>query len=135
MRYLRRMKFIYFSNKKILKLKVLNYPNIQNVTDEEEFLEITCKCWSKFYSMLLQYDYDACLPLGIFVDDAKDLRILIRKAITTFFKRIIYFNKFFIQQNSISSFLPADLSEIYELPDCGDNLRNCFRRSLNSKLN
>ena len=56
-----------------------NHPNIQNCTEEDEFLDITYKCWSKFYSILLQYDYDSRLPLGLFVDEEKSLVFLIRK--------------------------------------------------------
>lgn len=59
--------------------EVQNYPNIQNVTEEEEFLEINYKCWAKFYSMLVQYDYDACSPIGIFADERSQITILIKK--------------------------------------------------------
>lgn len=65
---------------------------------EEEFTSIYSKCWSKFYSMLKQYDYDSKVALGLFVDPLNEgLILLVRKA-------------------SISLFTKADLSQFYHLP-------------------
>jgi hypothetical protein len=69
--------------------EVRNHPNIQNCTEEEEFLDITSKCWSKFYSLLLQYDYDARQSLGLFVDQEKNFVLLIRKVSVTSYLSVV----------------------------------------------
>ena len=58
---------------------VQTHPNYANCT-EEEFLALNAKYWSKYYTMLKQYDYDSRLPLGFFVDpNNESIILLIRK--------------------------------------------------------
>jgi len=67
-----------------IEKEVQSHPGYANCS-EEEFLYLTSKCWSKFYTMLKQYDYDSRSPIGLFVDkDNESLVVLIRKV--SFFK-------------------------------------------------
>ena len=80
-----------------IEKEVQNYLAYSNCT-EEDFTQFYAKCWSKFYSMIKQYDYDTKMPLGLFVDPVNEgLVILIRKA-------------------SVSLFTKADISQFYHSP-------------------
>jgi hypothetical protein len=47
---------------------------------EEDFLSLNLKYWSKYYTMLKQYDYDSRIPFGFYVDQHNESAIvLIRK--------------------------------------------------------
>lgn len=79
-----------------IEKEVQSDPNYENCT-EEDFLYLTSKCWSKFYTMLKQYDYDSRTPVGLFVDqDDESLIVLIRK-------------------NAVSVFNQADISQYNNL--------------------
>ena len=67
---------------KSIEKAVQSHPNYANVT-EEEFLALNSKYWSKYYTMLKQYDYDSRAPLGFFVDPHNEsIILLIRKVIS-----------------------------------------------------
>lgn len=58
---------------------VQSHPSYSNCS-EEEFLSINYKFWSKYYTMLKQYDYDSKLVIGFFADSHNESIILmIRK--------------------------------------------------------
>jgi hypothetical protein len=64
---------------KSIERAVQSHPNYSNCT-EEEFLALNAKYWSKYFTMLKQYDYDSRLPLGFFVDpNNESIILLIRK--------------------------------------------------------
>lgn len=78
-----------------IEREVQSHPSYENCA-EEDFLYLTSKCWSKFYTMLKQYDYDSRSPVGLFVDkDNESLIILIRK-------------------NALSVYNRADISQFYK---------------------
>jgi hypothetical protein len=58
---------------------VQSHPSYANCT-EEEFLGLNAKYWTKYYTMLKQYDYDSRLALGFFVDpNNESIILLLRK--------------------------------------------------------
>lgn len=60
---------------------VQSHPNYAYLS-EEEFLALNMKFWSKYYTMLKQYDFDSRLPLGCFVEPKNEsIILLIRKVI------------------------------------------------------
>jgi hypothetical protein len=70
---------------KSIERAVQTHPSYNNCTDEE-FLGLNAKYWTKYYTMLKQYDYDSRLPLGFFVDpNNESIILLIRKVKKYFF--------------------------------------------------
>lgn len=64
---------------KSIERAVQSHPNYVNCS-EEDFLSLNSKCWSKYYTMLKQYDYDSRMPLGVYVDPHNEsVILLIRK--------------------------------------------------------
>jgi hypothetical protein len=63
---------------------VQSHPNYANCT-EEDFLGLNAKYWTKYYTMLKQYDYDSRLPLGFFVDPNNESIILLVRKVSIFF--------------------------------------------------
>lgn len=62
---------------------VQTHPSYANCS-EEEFLSLNVKYWSKYYTMLKQYDYDSRLALGFFADPHNEsVVIMIRKVISS----------------------------------------------------
>ncbi|RMZ92945.1 nuclear pore complex protein Nup160-like [Brachionus plicatilis] len=74
---------------------VQSHPNFGSVS-EEEFLALNMKFWSKYYTMLKQYDFDSRLPLGCFIEPKNESIILL------------------IRKNSVSVYSRADLSQFYQ---------------------
>jgi hypothetical protein len=77
---------------KSIEREVQNHPSFANIT-EEEFMLLNSKCWSKFYTMLKQYDFESRLPLGLFIDPNNESQILlIRKVkIVIFCLKYLFF--------------------------------------------
>lgn len=68
---------------KSIEQAVQSHPNYMNCT-EEEFLHLNLKCWSKYYTMLKQYDYDSRLPIGLFIDAQNESIILLIRKVRLF---------------------------------------------------
>ena len=76
-----------------IECEVHSHPNVANCT-EEDFLYLNSKCWSKFYTMLKQYDYDSRLPIGFHFDSHNESMFML------------------IRKNSLSLFSFMDISQI-----------------------
>lgn len=64
---------------KSIEHAVQSHPNYTYLS-EEEFLALNMKFWSKYYTMLKQYDFDSRLPLGCFIESKNEsIILLIRK--------------------------------------------------------
>ncbi len=62
-----------------IEREVQSEPTFATCT-EEDFFYLNSKCWSKYYSMLKQYDFDARTPLGLLVQPHDESHVvLIRK--------------------------------------------------------
>lgn len=85
---------------------VQNHPNYANFT-EEEFFGLNFKYWSKYYTMLKQYDYDSRMPLGLYVDPYNESAIIL------------------VRKNSISMFSEADLLQYYQATQI-ESIKSCF---------
>ncbi len=59
----------------------------QNCTEEDEFLDIANECWARFYTILLQYNDDSRFPLGLYVDQKRDVLLLVRKGCLSVFSK------------------------------------------------
>lgn len=58
---------------------IQSHPSYSNCT-EDEFLSLNYKFWSKYYTMLKQYDYDSRIPIGFFTNPCNESVIMmIRK--------------------------------------------------------
>ena len=98
---------------KSIEREVQNHPNFLNCT-EEEFLYLNSKCWSKFFAMLKQYDYDARQPMRLFVEPLNESSIIL------------------MRKSSVSVFTKTDLSQIYKVCQ-PDTIRAYFSQSNTSK--
>jgi hypothetical protein len=85
-------------------------PNYKSLT-EEEFVFYKSRCWSKYYTMLKQYDFDSKLPLGLYVnrDDESCIHV--------------------IRKSSVSVYNKADLSHCYHLIQM-DAVKSVFRKQI-----
>ena len=91
---------------KSIEREVQNHPNYLNCT-EEDFLYLNSKCWSKFYTMLKQYDYDSRMPIRLFVEPLAESTIIL------------------LRKSSLSVFTKMDLSQIYKQNQL-DTIKNFF---------
>lgn len=46
---------------------------------EEEFLELSAKCWAQFYAYVVQYHMKRPIPIGLLVDDATGFHCLLKR--------------------------------------------------------
>ena len=99
---------------KSIEREVQSHPNFSNIT-EEEFLYLNSKCWSKFYTMLKQYDFESRLPLGLFVDPINESHIML------------------IRKSSISLMTSADLSQFYHLSQI-DLIKSFYYQNLHGRV-
>jgi hypothetical protein len=97
---------------KSIEKEVKNHPNYSNCT-EEEFLYLNSKCWSKFFAMLKQYDYDSRMPLRLFIEPLTESTLLL------------------IRKSSISTFTKTDLSQIYKQNQV-DTIKSFFNSNINN---
>ncbi|CAF0770482.1 unnamed protein product [Brachionus calyciflorus] len=79
---------------KSIETAVQSHPNYSNIS-EDEFLSLNMKFWSKYYTMLKQYDFDSRQPIGFFIEPQNESIILL------------------IRKNSVSLYNKADLSQFY----------------------
>jgi hypothetical protein len=87
----------------------------QNCTEEDEFLDVANECWSRFYSILLQYNDDARFPLGLYIDQKQEQVLLVRK-------------------NSLSVFTKADLTQVYNLRQLSADTLKPYFDNFSSRL-
>jgi hypothetical protein len=81
--------------KEVIIRAVESEVEMDQVNNEEDFIQNTWKHWSKFYSMLKQYDCDSKSPIGLFVDGTNESLVCL------------------IRKSSVSLFTKADLAQCY----------------------
>ena len=87
---------------------------------EEDFFYLNSKCWSKYYTMLKQYDFDARTPLGLLVHPHNESHvILIRKVL------YIYRSALIIRPWFLSNKMSENVS-FFGLVRLSDSSINCM---------
>ena len=98
--------------KRLVFLKIQNQPNYKSLS-EEEFAFIKSRCWSKYYTMLKQYDFDSKLPLGLYVnrDDESCIHVVRKSSVTVYNKADLSHCYHLIQMDAVKSVFRKQIAE------------------------